>query len=169
MHYMGNNGVDKFEVFDTTQEGMEVYNAVVHSAEEDFDEEMQGDVLVVERMVVTPAHRGHRLGLFMIEAADTVINGHMSACIIKPYPLQFEGGESYGFPLSPELESMRFPLPPESESMQTYERAFEAARAQLITYYSRLGFHQHENTRYMIRWNGYNHPDLDRAMKGKSR
>jgi len=159
LHYIGNTGADAFEIFDTTQEGMEVYNAVVGPLMDDFGEEMQGDALVIELIEITPAHRGHRLGLFMIEAADTVINGNMSACIIKPFPLQFEGGtNTHGFPAPPGQSDS------ESNNRPSRQEALEAAKAKLRAFYCRLGFHQHDRTAYMIRWNGYNHPSLDNAM-----
>ncbi len=36
----------------------------------------------------------------MIEAPDSVINGHMSLCLTKPFPLQYEKEVAYrgGFP-----------------------------------------------------------------------
>ena len=112
MHHICNTcgGIQRmFGLFDETQEGMDLYVAVVKSWEDGFAEEMQGDLQLINRMVVDPAHRGHGLGLFMLEAADVVVNGHMSAQIMKPFPLQFEahshynnyGRNNYGFPEPP--------------------------------------------------------------------
>lgn len=69
---------------------------MVNPLKQEFDETTIGDLLVIERVVVDAAHRGHGLALFMIEAADSVINGNMSACIVKPFPLQFEDGLAPG-------------------------------------------------------------------------
>jgi hypothetical protein len=76
------------------------------------------------------------LGLFMIEAADAVINGQMSLCVIKPFPLQYE--EQGPDPV----------LPP-------------AAEAKLRAHYTRIGFAPCPNgSKWMMRWNGRQHPDI---------
>ena len=151
MHYMGNNGINKAIIFDETQEGMDLYQAVIADADDGFEEEFQGDLQVVERMLVYPAHRGHGLGLFMLEAADNVINGHMSLQVLKPYPLQFERDDKdYGFP-----------TPPGGGR----EKAVKAACAKITAYYGRLGFAAKGQTGYMLRWNGFQLPSLSQAMR----
>jgi len=123
--------------------------------------EGQGGLRLFERMVVALAHRGHGLGLFIIEAADTVINGHMSAQIVKPFPLQFESNAGFGFPAQTS-ESYGFPDPPgETEGLET---AFLDAQAKICSYYARLGFQKHGN-QFMLRWNGYKNPPLRQAMR----
>jgi len=163
MHHMGNTGVNKLRVFDETQEGLELYEEVVKGWDDGCVEEMQGDLQVINRMVVDPAHRGHGLGLFMIEAADIVVNGYMSAQILKPYPLQFEGHIRYG-----SSSSYGFPEPPGKNEMSphsTREAAFANAQAKIRAYYTKLGFEIHDSTEYMLRWNGCQHPSLDKAMR----
>jgi len=62
----------------------------VRDLDEGFTGEGQGDEQVIKRMVVNASNRGHRLGLFTIEAANEVVNGNLSVQIVKPFPLQFE-------------------------------------------------------------------------------
>jgi hypothetical protein len=157
MHYMCNNGINKFQIFDETQEGMEVYQSVVEGLEDSCDDVAQGDIQVIERVVTDPAHRGHGLGLFMIEAADTVINGHMSAQILKPFPLQFERSgtkkDYYGFPEPP------------GGPTEEREAALAAAQAKIGAHYGRLGFKRVGETGFMLRWNGFQQPSLDQARR----
>jgi len=154
MHYMASN-LNEFDVFDESDEGAEVYEAVVDGrfACMHMDEVLQGDLQVIERMEVHPAHRGLGLGLFMIEAADHVINGHCSAQVIKPFPLQFEQrNRRYGFPAPPQPTD------------RTHNAMFTAARDKLRAHYASLGFKVHRSTQYMLRWNGYQNPNLSDAM-----
>lgn len=163
MHYMGNRFIDKFEVFDETSEGGELYTEVVRDLDEGCTDEGQGDVQVIERMVVDPAHRGHRLGLFMIEAANEVINGHMSVQIVNPFPLQFETDAAKQL-----WGRCGFPEPPgetEGDAHPGRQAAFTDARARLSTYYARLGFKTQGTTQFMLRWNGCQNPPLDQAMR----
>ena len=141
MHYITDNGIDMREVFDETDEAYDAYTAIV--SRWDHLAEGGGDLQVVERVTVDPAHRGHGLGLFMIEAANKVLNGHLSAQVIHPSPLQYEHGE---------------PL----------DEAFAASQAKLRNHYGRLGFEPVENTEYMLRWNGaHGQPSLDQAMPAR--
>jgi hypothetical protein len=119
---MDNNRIDKFDVFsDTSRGGEDIYRAWCSWRDgedgDSFDGTMEGDLQVVERFTVEPAHRRHGLGLFMLEAADNVINGHMSMQVLKPFPLQFErsslaAGNNYGFPGTGAGEAAIKPLRP---------------------------------------------------------
>ena len=149
MGYIENNHVDKPTLFDETQEAHELYERIVKKQEDELLE--GGDLQLVNRMEVDPAHRGHGLGLFMIEAADHVLNGHMSSQVIKPFPLQFEGGD-FGFP------------PPPAEAGEERRRALAAARAKISAYYDRIGFTQVDGTEFMHRSNIYQSPPLRVAM-----
>lgn len=69
-HY-GDDG-SLFDVFDETAEWEEMY-AVAKQLSDDTDwETEQGELLIVDRIIIDAAHRGHNLGLFLIEAADSV-------------------------------------------------------------------------------------------------
>ena len=153
MGYLVNNDIDMLMLFDETSQGYELYEAVVKDQE--FD--LSGDLQHVERMGVDPAHRGLGLGLFMIEAADHVINGQMSTQVIKPFPLQFEGGpgkNDYGF------------APPPTDGSRG--SALAAARAKIRDHYGKLGFKLVENTEFMLRSNVYCTPSLRQAMAQRS-
>ena len=161
MHYIGNNRFSAFEVFDETQEGFDVYEAIIREGMEGDEEEFAGDIQVINRVEVKPAHRGHGLALFMIEAADSVINGHMSLCILKPFPLQFQKSR-----VASELSySYGYPMPPPSSTEAEQQAAQDAAMEKIKAHYARLGFH--EEGEYMVRWNGYtpHRPSLEQAMK----
>lgn len=141
------------QIFDTTQEGLDAYEAVVRPLRDEFAESMQGDVQIVERVVVDRAHRGYGLALFMLEAADTVINGCMSAQILKPFPLQFERrGETYGF------------APPPPPGTAEHAQAEKAALAKVTAHYEKLGFEEHDGSGFFLRWSGYRSPPLAQAM-----
>lgn len=64
------DGVEPFDLFDMTQSGYDVYQNVVSPLRDRLDEEMDVDVMVIDLMGITnAAHRGHKLQLFMIDAA----------------------------------------------------------------------------------------------------
>ena len=163
MHYIENNGVNKFELFDETNEGLELYQTVIKPMLDSdwLDETLQGDLQLVTHLAVDSAHRGHGLGLFMLEAADNVINGHMSAQAIKPWPLQFDlilgRSNNFGFP---DPDPSYFAGNGLSGDAKV---AFDAARAKISAYYSRLGFKQITGD-WMFRWNGRANPTLSQAM-----
>ena len=159
MQYIRNNRISAFEVFDETQEGCDVYEAIVREGLEGGDGDFEGDIQVINRVEVKPAHRGHGLALFMIEAADSVINGDTSLCILKPFPLQFEkrmtkeSSSSYGYA-----------LPPPSSTEDERQAAQDAAMKKIKAYYARLGFEG--KGEYMRRWNGWgDFPTIEQAMQ----
>lgn len=164
-----NIGIDKFEVFDETEEGMELFEAVVRR-DLDFDEELEGDMLEIGWVVVDPANRRHGLGLFMIEAADTVFNGAQATCVLKPFPLQFEDCVNHRGPLY-RTESYGFATPTMQDSKAgvtlpnaSRDAALKVARDKLWEYHGRLGFRAWRDTQYMLRWSGYTSPSLKQAM-----
>ena len=147
MHYITDNEIDMLEVFDETDEAYNAYTAIVSRWDnlcfEADESNGDSDLQVVERVTVDPAHRGHGLGLFMIEAANKVLNGHLSAQVIHPFPLQYEHGERH-------------------------DEAFAPSLAKLRNHYGRLGFEPVENTEFMLRWNGaHGQPSLDQAMPAR--
>jgi GNAT superfamily N-acetyltransferase len=163
MAYIDNSGADAFYIFDETEYGSRLYTAIVREAREDWErEDMEGDLQVIEELVLDPAHRGHGLGLFLIEAADCVINGHSSTQIIQPFPLQFQcRSTSYGL-------NVGFSEPPGDAGSTERKNAFEAARAKISAYYSRLGFRAEGETAYMLRWSGSKNPSLEEALSALS-
>lgn len=132
-----------------------------------------GDLQVINRVVVDPAHRGHELGLFMIEAADAVVNSHMSAHIIKPFLLQFEQRDScsYDFPEPPgKTEGFAVSVAPhparEAAKLARQEQAtLHTGKTKIRAHYAKLGFKMHGSTEYMLQWNGFRRPSLDEAMR----
>ena len=146
-HYIGNNGVNQFDVYDETQEWHDMYVNVIQPREEDFDEDLSGNLLYIQTHEIRPAHRGHGLGRWLLEAADAVQNAQMSICVLKPFPLQFEAAELHSWP------NYGFPAPP-AAGTAARQAALDAAKARLVNYYSQLGFHQHNQGPFFTRWNG---------------
>lgn len=147
MRYIADNGINMREVFDEDDDAYNVYEAIASRWDDlcfEADEDTSAsDLQLVERVTVDPAHRGHGLGLFMIEAANKVLNGHLSAQVIHPFPLQYEHGEPH-------------------------DEAFAPSIAKLRNHYGRLGFELVQNTEFMLRWNGaHGQPSLDQAMPAR--
>lgn len=59
------------------------------SGDLDLEEMLGNDILYVREMYVDHSFRGVGLGLFMLNAADKVINSRTSITVLKPTPLQF--------------------------------------------------------------------------------
>jgi len=81
----------------------------------------------------------------------SVINGHLSVQIVKPFPLQFETAAAKqlrgrcGFPEPPGE--------PEGDAHPGREAAFADAQARLSAYYARVVFKTQGTTQFMLRWN----------------
>jgi hypothetical protein len=100
----------------------------------DGDEIMQGSVLYIERIEIKEEFRGLGLGLFLVDQADSVLNNHMSLCLLNPYPLQY-------------LE----------DDMDPESSGFKISQNKIKKLWQLLGFKsiKHGDVEYMGRWNGY--------------
>lgn len=83
-------------------------------------------MLILEKVIIDAAHRGHNLGLLASRRAIDVFGGASSFVIVKPYPLQF--GESGHVPSIPLVRKDEFP------------GDLRTAKKKLVEYWSRLGF-----------------------------
>jgi hypothetical protein len=161
MHQIVESGVNMFDFFDEeTRELGDVCAEVVEPLV--GDEVMGGDLLVIDRIAITNvAHRGHKLGLFMIEAADKAINGHMSTCVLNPFPLQFAG-------TTVDEDIVGFSLPLRDDANQSTFRCGACrsnGQAPLVLRQTWvLCLQRHKVARFMMRWNGYGSPALSEAM-----
>jgi GNAT superfamily N-acetyltransferase len=136
LHWIGNNGFEERDVLDEEGSWFEI-RAALKKLRKD---EATNAALIIERMTIAEEHRGHGLGLFLIEAADSVVNGGMSLCFVKPFPLQYE-------------------------ELGADQGLFPAAENKLRAYYARLGFDAApDGSKWMVRWNGAVHPSLETAM-----
>lgn len=104
----------------------------------------QGETVYIEKLVVRKEFRGHGLGLFMLDAAANVINGHMSLTLINPFPLQYEN------------ESFRNGSRPQDYPVVG---SIEDDRRKLEAYYRKLGFKK-LGGKMLGMWNGYSQPEL---------
>ena len=115
---------------------------------------VQGDCVFVDHLFVKKEYRGHGLGLFMIDAANNVINSPMSLTLINPFPLQH--GSQY-----------RDGLPPDCDYQA--QGVFKKDEAKVRAYYKKLGFKDiglEGQAMYLGVWNGYNLPRLQQVAPG---
>lgn len=99
----------------------------------------EGAVLYVERVTINQEFKGLGLGLFLVDMADSILNDHMSLCLLMPYPLQY---------LKHEMDS---------KSPQ-----FTIDQDKIKKYWMRLGFDViiKDDLDFLERWNGYGLPSI---------
>lgn len=146
----GVEGVHAFDVFDTEQATFEYYedlygddagrmkNSVVDIAVID-GVVWSENVLIIERLVLQPEFRGQGLGLAAIRGLILGARGGAGLVLLKPYPLQFEGG---GDPTDEEFIRLEFGSLPKNH---------RSATAKLFRHYARLGFKRVPKTPFMVR------------------
>lgn len=79
-HWVGNNGWNLKEVMSETQSLQKMSEIWFEHSDE---EKTAGDLLVIDLVRIHPAHRGHGLGLFLIEAADSVKKAYSFVALKK--------------------------------------------------------------------------------------
>ena len=117
------------------------------------------NLLVLDRLVIYPEHRGNGLGLLVLRGLMAEFSSFASLVVMKPYPLQFEGktGPSYE-----PLEG----LPREHWGLNSYKGRLTKSRAQLRRHYAKLGFILVPKTEYMVRDAQIPLPSVDELLKG---
>lgn len=138
------------DVFDTTQSAFDVYqnlydskgNLLVRVEKIAFGLECswRQNVLILDRLVVLPEHRGHGVGLLVLRALIQQFRSSAGLVVMKPFPLQWEKSsrdEDGGLT----RESLRLDLFPGSA---------QATTARLRRYYANLGFKLVPRTDYMV-------------------
>ncbi|KAF0694326.1 hypothetical protein As57867_014724, partial [Aphanomyces stellatus] len=111
---------------------------------------VQGDVLFVEEIKLAYAFRKCGLGLFLLDQADTVLNGYMSLCLLMPCPLQFLA-PNMNMPWRDYDEEM---MPPQIAAAKAAHKAkFDSARTKIENRFKRLGFGRLEldTSKFLIR------------------
>jgi len=143
-------GVHAFDVFDTEQATIEYYedlyvddagsirDSVVELANTDglF---WTTNVLIIERLILQPQFRGQDLGLAAMRGLILCARGGASLVLIKPYPLQFEGG------YDPKAEEFV------RQGYASLPKDHRSATATLCRHYARLGFKRVPKTPFMVR------------------
>ena len=109
-----------------------------------------GDYVYVDRMIIHKEYRGYGLGLYLLDAAASVINGPTSLTLIKPFPLQHELDSLPRQDI--DMYAIRPPDYPPKGSL-------EEDMKKLSAYYRKLGFRKLGNEMLGM-WNGYIQPSL---------
>lgn len=97
------------------------------------------NLLILDRLVVSPAHRGHGVGLLALRDIIHRLRAGMGLIAMKPFPLQFEARHQ-----DDAEESARLGL-------NLFKITEARATAKLRRYYGRLGFKQVPRSKYMVR------------------
>ncbi len=149
LHYIGNHAGGRNALRDLME--MEDDDDILDTILLDFrlKKETMGDLIIIEKVEIEENHRGKYLGLWLVEAADAVINSYMSLCVLYPRPLYKRNMMAWSI-----------------EEKRLQESEFRKGKEKLQRYFSRLGFKSHGRD-FMIRWNGYVHPSLDNALSSR--
>ncbi|ADC73270.1 hypothetical protein TK90_2785 (plasmid) [Thioalkalivibrio sp. K90mix] len=95
----------------------------------------RGDLMVVERVEVLPEYEGWGFGGELIEDAFRTAARNVSLAVLRPFPLQFEGGERHSpapSPWGPEWH--------QAMCLNQRECSKEDAMKRIIASYRRAGF-----------------------------
>lgn len=143
---------DIFNVYDTEQGIFDVYQGLFDTKTGNLkdrveriafgnDFAMSANVLIFDRLVIYPAHRGHGVGLLALRALMHHFRSFAGLMVMKPYPLQFEGSTHK------ELVG----LGREHWALDSYKLKQAGATAKLRRHYACLGFAQVPRTDFMVR------------------
>lgn len=142
--------VHAFDVFDTEGATIEYYedlylddagrikDCVVDLATTD-GLVWSSNVLIIERLILQPQFRGQDLGLAAMRGLILCARGGAGLVLIKPFPLQFEGGYD---PKAEEFVRQGYASLPKDHRLST---------AKLCRHYARLGFKRVPKTPFMVR------------------
>lgn len=155
--------------FDASSSTWDVYQALydpeTHELRESvvklaFQDEYSStyNVLLLDRLVIYPEHRGHGLGLIALRALMQEFRSFVSLIVMKPYPLQFESEEG---PTHEPLDG----LGREHWKLDAFPRRETVATAKLRKYYSKLGFVRVPKTPYMVRAAVFALPSIDELIE----
>lgn len=142
-----NEETSLYDVMDTTAAAFDYFAAIFDPQTEDIatglDELLNfefgyGNILILDRLEILPAFRGHRLGLAIMKQLIERFGVGAELVAIKPFPLQGEGR-----PLEPGAWR-------DSLELEKLGGDFETSSAKLRQYYSELGFKRLEPTPYMF-------------------
>jgi GNAT superfamily N-acetyltransferase len=141
-----------FDVFDSAQQTMDLFEDLF---DVDTDElkmrvaeiafgtgyAISSNVLLFDRLVIYPAHRGRGVGLLALRALMHHFRSFAGIMVMKPFPLQFEGSAPT------ELSG----LGRENWALENFKKKRPAATARLRRHYAKLGFAHVPRTDYMVR------------------
>jgi hypothetical protein len=130
-----NEGTSLRSVFDTYQQTMDAGCAIFDDSFENFcpwirrrfdDAYPSDDLLLLDRLTLDPVVRGQRLGLAVIDRTIRDWSKGCSLVVMKPFPLQYEGGWNEKNVTELKLQGFR------ARKTEAFKRLRE--------YYVRLGF-----------------------------
>lgn len=153
------------DVFDTKETTVNYFGDLYESDDGDFKPKVvnaafDGDpwwnpnILILDRLIIYPEHRGRGLGLQVLRAMIHRLRTGVGLIAMKPYPLQFEARhlEAPDSDESKRLGLDKFSLPQQK------------ATAKLKKYYGKLGFKAVPRTEYMVRSPEIPLPDPDSLL-----
>ena len=133
------NGYPGKAVFDTDALVMETGEAIYDFENDDFFEAVQDqfeisfmDLLIISRLEILPAYRGHDIGKYAIKDLYNNFIGGCGLMTLKCFPLQLEGGILESDPTSPKWNKYM--------QYDTMEPDEEKSIYKLLAYYTGMGF-----------------------------
>lgn len=146
-------GVDPFDVFDSDSKTAPYYQPLYRTSSwsgADFrdsvtravcgDESLwRPNLLILDRLVVYPEHRGHKIGLLALRGLIERYRIGVGLVVMKPFPLQYEGE-----PFSPDDIAARRRL-----GLDDFRMGQRSATAKLRSYYASIGFRCIPRTSFM--------------------
>ncbi len=144
-----NEGASPFDAFDTHQATMPYYE--LYDDDLGFPEvvlEALGsdgfwapNMLILDRLVIAPKHRGSNKGLVVLHTLMTRLSIGCGIVAMKPYPLQYEGGS----PAENQNEAFF-----KKAGLSSFSGSQDASTRKLKKYYRRLGFRAVPKTPFMV-------------------
>lgn len=141
-----------FDVFDSAESTVNYFGDLYESDGGDFkpkvvkaafneDPWWNPNLLILDRLIIYPEHRGRGIGLAALRAMIHRLRTGVGLIAMKPYPLQFEA-KHLEAPDSDESKRL---------GLDGFTLSQQKATAKLRKYYSRLGFKPVHGTEYMVR------------------
>lgn len=144
------DGEHVFSIFDSRQETVDYYSLLGSSTLEFKDcvlnalpggERWSPNMLILDRLTLLPAYRGKGIGLRVLRNLFKQFRMGCGIVVMRPYPLQFEGGAVQKKIKSNEFQRLRLDL---------YDKNFHRALKRLRTHYALLGFKKVAGMPYMV-------------------
>jgi hypothetical protein len=141
-----NEGMSLTVVFDTYQQTLDAGCILFNNSFNDLSPWIQRrfedalpheDILLLDRLTITPLARGQRLGLAILHRAIRDWSSGCSLVVMKPYPLQYEG-EGRNITDMPELKLDEF----RTSKTESFRR--------LRAYYAQLGFERIGRSEFFV-------------------
>lgn len=145
--------VSRFDVFDTSQATFEIFETLFDLGTYELSDPVKElafgphedpfteGVLMIDRLTVLPAYRGHAMGLAAMKCIIEQFRAASGIVVIKVFPLQFEAAPLHDGPRD---------IPRSDLALDSFARSERVARTRLKKYYGRLGFVPVPRTEYMV-------------------